>query len=140
MEQPTVERDVWIAAPPEKVWDILTDPRHMEQWWGDKWQFSSRAAGGTVTFGDPADASHAAITVFDAPTRFVLQWQASAGWPALVTEYSLVEENGGTRVYVSESGFEQFGDDVRQKRLDQTSEGYQQVLSDLKVYVEALPT
>ena len=137
MEPISVERDVWIAAPLERVWDILTDPHHMEQWWGDQWQFSSRSEGGTVTFGEGDEASHAMIAVFDAPHRFVLQWQAGVGWPAITSEFTLLDDNNGTRLHVCESGFEQFDEDVRQQRIDGNEKGYQQVLSDLKAHVEA---
>ena len=137
MEQIAIKRDVWIEAPREKVWNILTDPVHIEQWWGEKWAFSARSVGGAVTFGEPDDASHATIAVFDAPSRFVLQWQAGADWPAMTTEFTLAEESGGTRVHVRESGFEQFDEDVRQKRLEQNENGYRTVMQDLKTYVEA---
>jgi len=54
----------------------------------------------------------------------------------MVTTYRLEEENGGTRVTVTETGFEALPDDIRQKRFDSTAQGYETVLADLKVYVE----
>jgi uncharacterized protein YndB with AHSA1/START domain len=32
----TVVAEVFIAAPPDRVFDALTDPRQMTQWWGEK--------------------------------------------------------------------------------------------------------
>ena len=138
--QPTaVERAVWIAAPREQVWDILTDPQHMEQWWGDQWQFSSRGVGGTITFGHGDDAYYATITSFDAPNRFVFEWHGNAEFPPMTTEFVLTEENGGTRVNVRDAGFEKLSAEVRQQRIDQTGSGYEIVLAELKKRVETLP-
>jgi hypothetical protein len=52
------------------------------------------------------------------------------------TIFRLEEENGGTRVTVTETGFEALPDDIRQERFDSTAKGYETVLAGLKVYVE----
>ena len=31
----TIEREILIAAPIERVWEIVTTPEHMGQWFGD---------------------------------------------------------------------------------------------------------
>jgi hypothetical protein len=52
------------------------------------------------------------------------------------TRYVLEEEKGGTRVTVSETGFEALPDEIRQERFDSTARGYTTVLANLKSYLE----
>jgi hypothetical protein len=55
-----------------------------------------------------------------------------------VTSYRLDEENGGTRVTFSESGFEAWPDDeVRRARFERISREFRNVLENLNTYLEA---
>ncbi|MCU0490723.1 MAG: SRPBCC domain-containing protein, partial [Chloroflexaceae bacterium] len=54
----------------------------------------------------------------------------------IYTTFRLTEENGGTRVTVTETGFEALPDEIRQQRFDSTAQGYATVLAELKVYGE----
>ena len=47
----------------------------------------------------------------------------------MFTTFLLEEENSGTRVTVTETGFEALPDDIRQQRYNSTAEGYEKVLS-----------
>lgn len=144
METLTVERSVWIDAPRERVWQAVTTAAQIRQWWGgdDHWEISAQQVGGIVKFGDPNDWMIASIAVYDPPQQFTIEWAPQAQYHdiAMSTTYLLAEENGGTRTTVRETGFEALPDDIRQTRFDSTSAGYQQVLSDLKRYVEGETT
>lgn len=76
--------------------------------------------------------------VVDPPHEFALQWSPQLQYHsiAMVTTYRLEEEAGGTRVTVTETGFEALPDEIRQQQFDSTSKGYATVLSGLKEYVE----
>ncbi len=140
MEKLTVERSIWINAPREHVWEAITDAKQLTAWWGgeDYWEFSALEVGATVKFGDLNDLMLATIAVVDPPSEFAIEWPPQAQYYAIpfYTAYRLVEENGGTRVTVTETGFEAMPDDVRQERIDSTTKGYETVLAGLKAYVE----
>ena len=138
MEKMTVERTIWIAAPRERVWQAITDAKQIQRWWEDYWEIPALEVGGTVKFGDEDDPMLATIAVVDRPREFAIQWPPQPQYHSIdvFTRYVLEEENGGTRVTVSETGFEALPDDIRQQRFDSTAEGYTTVLASLKDYVE----
>jgi uncharacterized protein YndB with AHSA1/START domain len=139
METLAVERTVWIAAPPTRVWRALTDQEQLGKWWPpDEWSIRDLQIGGKVAFGNEPDAAYATIEILDPPKQLMLRWEPNPKFPVttMSTLFVLAEENGGTRLTVTESGFESLPDDVRQTRLDETSKGYTMVLNDLKVLLE----
>ncbi len=143
MEALTVERSVWIAAPRERVWKAITTTDQIRQWWGhDYWEINPLEIGGIIKFGDSNDPMIATIDVLDPPRQFTIRWPPQEQYHSIIiyTTYLLVEENNGTRLTVSETGFEALPDDIRQQRFDQTAKGYATVLADLKAYVEGRST
>lgn len=139
MEAMTVERTIWINAPRERVWRAITTASEIRQWWGgDHWEIDSLVVGGQIKFGDPNDLMLAIIDVLDPPRQFTIRWPPQEQYHSInvYTIYILTEENGGTRVQVTETGFEALPDDIRQQRFDSTSNGYATVLAGLKDYVE----
>ena len=138
MEKLTVERSIWIAAPRERVWNAITQSEQIREWWGDYWEISALRVGAEVKFGDPDDSMLAKVAVVDPPREFSIQWPPQPQYHSIdiFTTFLLDEENGGTRVTVTESGFEALPEDIRQKRYDSTAQGYETVLASLKVMVE----
>lgn len=139
MEALTVERTIWIDAPRERVWESITNADQMNQWWeADHWEIDALEVGGVVKFGTPDDLLLATIAVLDPPREFTIQWPPQEQYHsiAMSTTYLLAEENGGTRVTVRETGFEALPDDIRQRRYEQTAEGYATVLASLKGWLE----
>ena len=55
MEHGTIEREVQIDASPATVFEVLTDPEHLVEWWPDHADFEpTPGASGTRVFGDRA--------------------------------------------------------------------------------------
>jgi uncharacterized protein YndB with AHSA1/START domain len=139
MEKMTVERSIWINATRERVWNAITDAEQIMKWWGaDHWEIEKLEVGAGVKFGDAEDQLLATIVVLDPPQKFSIRWPPQEAYHNIevFTTYELTEENGGTTIKVSETGFEALPEDVRQKRFDQTAKGYETVLAGLKNYVE----
>jgi uncharacterized protein YndB with AHSA1/START domain len=139
MEKLTVERSIWINAPRERVWQAVTESKQIRQWWGgDYWEITALQPGATIKFGDPNDLMLATVAVVDPPREFSLQWPPQPQYHniPIFTTFRLEEENGGTRVTVTETGFEALPEDIRQQRFDSTARGYETVLAGLKVHVE----
>jgi uncharacterized protein YndB with AHSA1/START domain len=139
MEKLVIEKGVWIAAPREKVWQALTTSSQISAWWGDQWDISTLEKGARVyMLGGDGNDYGATITALEIPQRFTLSWDAHEQFPSLtmVTDFTLTEENGGTRLTVRESGFDELPEDIRQQRYEGTVKGYDTVLADLKTFVE----
>lgn len=67
MEKLTVERTIWIAATPARVWRAITEAEQIIQWWGegDYWEISALEVGATIKFGDPSDLMLAKVAIVD---------------------------------------------------------------------------
>jgi uncharacterized protein YndB with AHSA1/START domain len=148
MEAIAIERSVWIAVPREQAWQAVTQPQHLDQWYATfyRWDIPALQVGAPVRFygKDPDTASDiqtATIEVVDPPREFTLRWQSPDGYPtvALVTSFRLVEENGGTRVTIHESGYENVPEAERQDWLDATGGGYGMSVENLKAHLEGRP-
>ena len=74
MEQLTVERTIWIAAPRQRVWQAVTDPAQLEQWYapGCPWEIPVLHVGATITFfNTDTDVQRATIDVVDIPHQLI---------------------------------------------------------------------
>jgi uncharacterized protein YndB with AHSA1/START domain len=139
MEALTVERTIWINARRERVWEAITTAEQINRWWSDDhWEIDALKVGGTVRFGYGNDQVLATIEVLEPPRQFTMKWPPVPPYSVITsyTTYLLADENGGTRVTVSETGFEALPEDTRQERYDSNSRGYEKILAGLKAYVE----
>ncbi len=115
-----IERDILIAAPPEVVWEVVTEPEHMTQWFSDA-DFEARpGANGTIATYDIR------IEEVEPPRRFSFRWDA------LLVEFTLTAEDGGTRLSLVESGFE-----GRDAKRSEHEGGWTRFLAQLRDYAQA---
>jgi glutathione S-transferase len=112
-----IEGDVWLDAPPARVFDALTTPEWLQAWWGDDDAYRSmhwriEPTEGTrwqceiVTRHGARHALGGEVLRARPPHALTLSWQAS--WqPDLVTEVSfeLHAHDGGTRLELRHTGF-----------------------------------
>lgn len=112
MDTLDITRSIDIAAPITKVWAALTEADLITQWLGDSAEFDA-VAGGTGFFGW---SEHGKFRVLveqaDAPRLLVYRWAREADTdPApgrsTVVRIELSEIDGGTRLALVESGFEE---------------------------------
>jgi uncharacterized protein YndB with AHSA1/START domain len=114
MEYGSIERELRIDATPEVVYEVISSPEHLREWWTDDAELDPvPGATGTITFGDPAspDAKVESLTVMEAdpPRRFAFRWVYDKGEPApdnsLLITFDLVPSGGGTLLRFAETGF-----------------------------------
>lgn len=141
-----VERSIWIAAPLERVWQAVTDPVQIERWFspGTAWQLTTLEVGGRLFIPDPetgAEKHTQVIERLEPPYRFVIRSLLEPSGASEVTTHTLVEENGGTRLTITNSGYETKEESVRWGAMEQSAFGYGMMLQNTKAYLEgeALP-
>ncbi|HET7087511.1 MAG TPA: SRPBCC domain-containing protein [Anaerolineae bacterium] len=139
MEKLAVERTVWIAAPRERVWQAITDPEQVEKWFspGTSWKLSALEVGGRL-YAQGADAElyvHI-IEALDPPHRIVLRSAPEPPATPEVTTYTLEEENNGTRLTLTYTGYELMPEELRRKRMDQDGMGFAMMLENLQSHIE----
>ncbi|HEX6150568.1 SRPBCC family protein [Nocardioides sp.] len=117
MELGTIERQLYIDAPPEIVFEVVSDPAHVKQWWPDEARYETVVgSAGEILFADDAGGKVEALTVVDLepPTRFSFRWTHPAGEEAvegnsLLVTFELVPQGEGTLVRFRETGFRERG-------------------------------
>jgi len=142
-----VERSIWIAAPREQVWRAITDPMQLEMWFspGTSWKLTTLEVGGRLFTLDPETGDETnvqVIQVVNPPQRFVTQPLPASPGSAEVTAYLLLEEDNGTRLTITNSGYELLPEDGRWSEMEQNAFGFGMMLENLRAYIEGqdLPT
>jgi uncharacterized protein YndB with AHSA1/START domain len=102
-----VAQAVEVDAPPERIWQLLTDPTELPRWWPDAAELEPRVGGRVVlTFG-PGDVS-GEVTTWDPPGALGFTWEAS-NMPGVRLHVAFTVDDlgdGRSRVSVVHSGFE----------------------------------
>jgi uncharacterized protein YndB with AHSA1/START domain len=96
----TISVDQFVAAPPAKVWQALTDPELLAQWWapGD----IAPVAGHRFELTMPGwGQAPCEVLEVDEPRRFVYTF--TENW---TLTWRLVPEGRGTRLLLEHSGFD----------------------------------
>jgi uncharacterized protein YndB with AHSA1/START domain len=118
MEYGSIERELHIDATPEVVYEVISSPEHLREWWPDDAELDPVPGGtGVIRFGDPTapDVARVPLTVLEAdpPRRFAFRWAYDEG-PATETNsflvtFDLVPSSDGTLLRFKETGFRERG-------------------------------
>ena len=135
----TIEREIVIAAPPERVYEIVTQPEHMGVWFGDA---GAERDGNTIKM-RWAEYGEAELRVVEEqpPTKFAYRWDANdPGVGDTLVEFTLTPEGEGTRVKVVESGWTKLTTaPERQSELREgNTRGWKSELGDLERYAQTV--
>jgi uncharacterized protein YndB with AHSA1/START domain len=119
MESGTIEREIHIEAAPDVVYEVVSRPEHLREWWPDDAELDPVPGGtGRIRFGDPSspDAVVESLTVVEAdpPRRFSFHWVTDEGAAAgpgssLLVTFDLEPAGAGTLLRLSETGFREKG-------------------------------
>jgi uncharacterized protein YndB with AHSA1/START domain len=155
-DQNAVVAEVFIAAPPERVFQAITDPHQMPQWWGQsgmyritEWQADLRPGGKWSSVGAGADGVSFRVDgeylEVDPPRLLVHTWIASfSGTLKTVVRWELepqqihsLQQRGprkvgtGTLVRVRQEGFA-----TAPKAAADHAQGWMRVLGWMQAFVE----
>lgn len=116
MTHSLIERRIEIDASPETVFDVITSPVHLAQWWPDEADLEpTPGAVGHLVFGDrnSPDAHIPEITVVEVepPRLFSFRWVYPEGERArednsLFVTFELTPQGSGTVLRMCETGFD----------------------------------
>jgi uncharacterized protein YndB with AHSA1/START domain len=73
-EQTTVEREIVVPEAPDEVWEALTEPERLEEWFASEVELDVRPGGeGVFRWGD-GDERRAVVRELEEEERLVLDW------------------------------------------------------------------
>ena len=137
-----VKCEIFIAAPRERVFDALTDPKQAMQWWGQKegynlteFNLDPRIGGRWSTSGSSqrmgAIKIEGEILELDPPRRLAYTWLSNWMPKSTTVVWELEKQNNGTVVKLTHTGF---AGDVEQAKNHTI--GWSSVLGWLQAYAE----
>ncbi|HMK24213.1 MAG TPA: SRPBCC domain-containing protein [Terriglobales bacterium] len=155
-EQNTIHAEIFVAAPPERVFQALTDPSQMPRWWGQqgmyrvttfeadvcpggKWSSVGAGADGTsfrvdgeyLKVDPPRLLVHTWIPSFSQCSRTVVRWELEARPVHGLQAAGPNRVGTGTLVKLQHSGFA--GD---RKAAEDHANGWQRVLAWMQAFAE----
>ncbi|MFC0625801.1 SRPBCC family protein [Kribbella deserti] len=150
MEYGSIEREIHVEAAPEIVYEVISSPAHMREWWPDEAHFEPVPGGtGDITFIDKAGAGRTTVpftvVATEPPRFFSFRWthpadeSANQGNSLLVT-FELTPVGEGTRVRFTETGFRERGWEIAalEEQYNEHVKGWDYFIPRLNEYVERL--
>ena len=120
MELGTIRRDIEVAASPDVVFEVVSRPEHIREWWPDDASLEPvPGAPGELVWRDAETGATQTVDLtvveVDAPRRFSFRWcytEADRRGESLLVTFDLVPTAGGTLVQLTETGFREMGWEV----------------------------
>ena len=146
MVQDRIEREAVIAAPPERVWEIITQAEHVGTWFGDSAEIDLRPGGAIVLHWEKYGTQYGTIESVDEPRYFSYRWnpgvtgEKPTSADSTLVEFTLTPHEGQTKLRVVETGFSRLSrnESERAEQFESNSDGWGIQLRDLQQYVEGL--
>jgi uncharacterized protein YndB with AHSA1/START domain len=139
----SIEREIMIDAPIDRVWSVVTESDHVGKWFGDSGAEIDLRPGGAFrcTWGKHGTV-HGIVERVDAPKFFSYRWARPVGTDvkpgnSTLVEFTLTPDGKQTRLRVVESGFRELSgsDAERAKYAEENTGGWKSELAELVSYV-----
>jgi uncharacterized protein YndB with AHSA1/START domain len=143
--QLAIERSIWIDGSRERVWQAIVDPKQLQQWFSPttEWQLSALEIGGKFFVHNAETNSEMYVEIIetlDPPHRLITRAIPEADDTVVKSKmYTLTEENRGTRLTLTLSGYEQEADETRWGHMEENAFGFGMALQNTKAHVEGKP-
>jgi len=149
MEFGSIEREIFVEAAPDIVFDVVSSPDHLKQWWPDDARYEpTPGSTGELVFGRGEDGGAAVpFTVVEArpPRMFSFRWthpadEAAREGNSLLVTFDLTPSGGGTLLRMTETGFREmgWGAAVLEQQFQEHVHGWDFFLPRLAPYVATL--
>lgn len=155
MEFGSIEQAIFIGAPPEVVYEVVSSPEHLASWYVDEAAYeTSPGSSGHFAFGAPDHRFEVPITVVEAVpgVRFSFRWMAPSapelppigarltGENSLLVTFDLTPQGEGTLLTVTEAGMRELGWEaaVLEHYYQDHTDGWIELLGRLETYVGRL--
>jgi len=93
-----IHREIVLPAPRADVWEALTDPERLEDWFANDVDLDLRPGGGATFRWSNGEERHATVTEVDPERRLAFEWDDEGA-----VELTLDDDVDGTRLTVIES-------------------------------------
>jgi len=137
----SIERELHVEATPEVVYEVISRPEHLREWWPDEAELDPvPGSSGVISFGG-TKAVHLTVTEADPPRRFAFRWTYDEGVVAsadnsLLVTFQLIPSGTGTLLRFTETGFRTKGWEAAEaeQRYTEHAKGWDHFLPRLAAY------
>lgn len=111
----TLEREIRIEASPEVVFEVISRPEHIREWWSDDASLEpAPGAVGQLVWDDRDEPVPMVVETCDPPRTFSFRWtspdgELPAGGNSLLVTFALEPSPPGTVLRLTETGFREKG-------------------------------
>jgi uncharacterized protein YndB with AHSA1/START domain len=130
-----------IDAPPDVVWTIITEARHLTGWFSDDAEIDLRPGGEMLLTWHGHGTYRARVETVHPPVTFAFRWVLRDGEEPLpggstLVVMTLTPTDAGTRLRVLETGFSDlpWPEPERERYADQNAKGWITELDELRAY------
>ena len=86
-----IHKEIFLPVPREEVWEALTDPEHLEDWFANTVEVDLRPGGGASFRWGNGEERQATFTEVDPERRLAFDWDDDGA-----VEFTLDDDAGGT--------------------------------------------
>jgi uncharacterized protein YndB with AHSA1/START domain len=137
----SITREIDIDAPPDVVWGIVTEARHLAAWFSDEAEIDLRPGGAMLLTWHGHGAYRARVERVEPPRMFAFRWVLREGAEPVkggstLVEITLTPTGAGTRLTVVESGFSDLSwpEPERSRYAGENADGWTRELDELRAY------
>jgi uncharacterized protein YndB with AHSA1/START domain len=142
-----IEREIHVAAPAARVWQALTEARHLGAWFGDAGATIDLRPGGAITLTwKKVGTTRARVVRVEPPRHFSFRWVRGRDEEphpdnSTLVEFTLTDDGGGTRLRVVESGIHalRMSREELAEYAGLNGRGWTSELAELQAYVPEMP-
>jgi uncharacterized protein YndB with AHSA1/START domain len=93
-----IRREIVLDAPRDEVWEALTDPERLEDWFANDVELELRPGGGARFRWSNGEERHARVTEVEPGEKLAFAWEDDGE-----VEFTLADDDEGTRLTVTET-------------------------------------
>ena len=148
MELGSIEREVYVEASPDIVYEVVSSPDHLKAWWPDDARYEpTPGSAGEIVFGSRDAGGAVGFTVVQArpPRTFSFRWthlvgEVAAEGNSLLVTFALTPWGDGTLLRMTETGFREMGWEaaVLEQQYREHVTGWDHFLPRIAPYVATL--
>lgn len=150
MEYASIEREIHIDARPEVVFEVVSQPEHMREWWDVATDVTPTpgSTGELVWANDDDPRAHVTpvtVVVAEPPRVFSFRWTYPDGADpvdgnSMLVTFELAPSGAGTLLRVTETGFRELGWEAAtlEAHYRQNVDGWAHFVPRIRAYAERL--
>ena len=93
-----IEREIVLPSPRQEVWEALTEPERLEDWFANDVDLDLRPGGGARFRWSNGEERRAVVIEVEPERRLAFEWEDEG-----LVEFTLADDDGGTRLTVVET-------------------------------------